>query len=427
MKNMIKHKISLGLQKNDVAVKNYDQALLETNQAFISVKSQAKQGCYPFLLSPFDHSDEEELGKWARYFQKHFKNVLILGTGGSSLGAQGMTALCQKFSNIGTIYPQIHFVANLDTETFWEILSLCQPETTGVIAISKSGETHETLIQLMRCIEYWSTMIAPPLSNHFLIITEKKSSSLGSIAKAYQIPVLSHPSSIGGRFSCFTAVGLLPAMIAGFNGKKFRQGGAFFCKQFFSQENSIPLEGVALAWAHSKNGINQHVMMPYNDALRSFSQWFCQLWGESLGKNGKGFTPISGLGPMDQHSQLQLYMDGPKNKLITLIISLKMSREKLSPELWAGIPSLKPLAYSAIADLVKAQFQATARTLSDKGCPVRLIYLPSLTEEVLGALMMNYFLETLLMATLLQVNPLDQSAVEQGKILTQELLKIHID
>ena len=163
-------------------------------------------------------------------------------------------------------------------------------------------------------------------------------------------------------------------------------------------------------------------MMAYAGRLERFSRWFVQLWAESLGKDGKGTTPLGALGPVDQHSQLQLFIAGPRDKLFTVItVATEGQGPRIDAELAkrAGEPDF---GGKTIGDLVAAQGRATAETLAKNGCPVRTIHLPRLDETSLGALMMHFFLETMIAAHLLGVDAFDQPAVEEGKVLAKRYL-----
>jgi glucose-6-phosphate isomerase len=164
------------------------------------------------------------------------------------------------------------------------------------------------------------------------------------------------------------------------------------------------------------------VMMAYADRLALFTKWYVQLWAESLGKGGKGTTPIGALGPVDQHSQLQLYIAGPRDKLFTVITG---SPAGLGPRMSADLSKLggePDFAGKTIGDFVAAQGRATAETLAKNGCPVRTIHLPVLDERHLGELLMHFMLETIIAAYLLGVDPFDQPAVEEGKVLAKKYL-----
>lgn len=361
-----------------------------------------------------------------RYHQ--FEDVLILGTGGSSLGGQTLLAL----RNPAQKYPRFHFLDNIDPHTFQHLLPSLAPSKTGIIAISKSGNTAETLMQLFICLQYWlDSLPKSHLKNHFLIISEPKENGIQKLAKEYDIPVLDHPMDIGGRFAVFTVVGMLPALIAGLDVKALREGARYILSHNLSSKKAQDSEAISGALAHlalSKQGMTQTILMPYIDRLNTFTLWFRQLWAESLGKkdkhnNHQGITPIQALGTVDQHSQLQLFLDGPRDKMFTIMtMTHKESMHKItiSP---VGHPAVDLFIGKTMGNLMEAEQQATIDTLRRHKCPTREIKLPTLNEKVLGGLMMHYILETLAMAHLLDVNPFDQPAVEEGKILTQEYLR----
>ena len=195
--------------------------------------------------------------------------------------------------------------------------------------------------------------------------------------------------------------------------KKIRQGA-----QRVLADPQRALEGATLAAAALEQGYTQTVLMPYCDQLLTFTFWFRQLWAESLGKQGKGSTPLNALGTVDQHSQLQLYLDGPRDKLFTVLVSEDLPAS--SPlHVPASCASIGYLHQKTMADLMIAEQRATIETLRHRGCPVRVIRLPSLQEEDMGALLMHFMLETMITARLLGVDAFDQPAVEEGKRLTR--------
>jgi glucose-6-phosphate isomerase len=180
--------------------------------------------------------------------------------------------------------------------------------------------------------------------------------------------------------------------------------------------------GAALAAALAQHGKTISVMMPYCDRLERFARWYVQLWAESLGKDGKGTTPHSALGPVDQHSQLQLFIGGPRDKLFTVVTTDVAGRGPRMDAALARLAGEPDFAVKTIGDLVAAQGRATAETLAKNGCPVRTLRLDRLDEETLGELLMHFMLETIIAAHLLGVNPFDQPAVEEGKVLAKRYL-----
>jgi glucose-6-phosphate isomerase len=362
----------------------------------------------------------------AKGFQT-FEDVLILGTGGSSLGGQTLLSL----RNPQHKSPRFHFLDNIDPTTFDHLFSTLSFEKTGVIAISKSGNTSETLMQVLICLQQWLVSLSHTnLKDHFLIISETRDNGIRQLAKTYNLPCLDHPTDIGGRFAVFTVVGMLPAMIANIDVKALRLGARQVLASTLTAtktQDCLPLQGALVHMALATRGVTQTVLMPYIDRLSTFTLWFRQLWAESLGKRDKngesqGITPIQALGTVDQHSQLQLYLDGPRDKLFSIITldhrenSFKMN---LPP---VGHSSVDLFQGKTMGDLMIAEQQATIDTLRHHQCPTRVIHLKTLDEKTLGGLMMHYILETLAMAHLMDVNPFDQPAVEEGKILTQRYL-----
>jgi glucose-6-phosphate isomerase len=253
-----------------------------------------------------------------------------------------------------------------------------------------------------------------------------KRNGLRDLLAAHRVTMLDHDASVGGRYSVLTNVGLLPAAVAGLNVEKIRAGAAAALTPILGARPAKEVSsavGAALAVTLAqRNQKSISVMMIYADRLERFARWYVQLWAESLGKNGKGTTPLAALGPVDQHSQLQLFMAGPRDKLFTVITVGGVERgPRMDAELakLAGEPGL---AGKTIGDLVAAQGRATAETLAKNGCPVRTIHLDKLDEASFGELLMHFMLETIIAAHLFGVDPFDQPAVEEGKVLAKRYL-----
>ncbi len=364
--------------------------------------------------------DLEALAPLVTHFQ-NFKDVIILGTGGSSLGGQTLYDLSDS--------PKVtlHFHDNIDPNTFTRLFSKLNLETTGVIAISKSGGTAETLMQILFCLKQYEEK-GLSISHHFAAITEPalngQANALRQLTQHHGITCLDHPTGIGGRFAVFSVVGLLPALIAGLDGQAILDGAMAMMDEALTE--GVVCDVVEdMLWLNelTEEGITQCVMLPYIDRLRSFAFWYRQLWAESLGKFGKGSTPIASFGTVDQHSQLQLYLDGPKDKFFT-VITLNYDEDKSlgNDSVTASLNALKLYDGKSLGKLLMAEQQATIDTLQNNDCSVRHIHLNELNEFALGLLMMGLILETLTMAKILDVNPFDQPAVEEGKILTRKYL-----
>lgn len=330
-----------------------------------------------------------------------FDDILILGTGGSSLGGKTLCELSSKKA------PRLYFLDNIDPGTFERLFAILAPQKTGVLAISKSGSTVETLFQVLICLQH----IDP---KNFMVITEPTENPLRKLATEQKWTCLDHPTNVGGRYSCFSIVGLIPAILAGLDAQAIREGAQRVLEQHLNDDFPPALQGAALMAQHNKP---MSVMLPYADQLDSFALWYRQLWAESVGKEGKGSTPIKALGTVDQHSQLQLYLDGPKDKFFTLIAPQWKGRgEKITSS------HLPEFTGKTMGDLFDAEFRATYETLVRNQCPTRLITVDTLNECSLGGLLMHFMIETVLMSYIIHVNAFNQPAVEEGKILAREYL-----
>jgi glucose-6-phosphate isomerase len=364
------------------------------------------------------------------------KTLVFFGTGGSSLGGQTLAQLAGwKIPGVATngqkSRPRTRFYDNLDGETLDGVLKTLDLAETRFIVTSKSGGTAETLAQAIATLSAVKAAgLEAEIPNLFLGITEPeksgKTNGLRTLFAKFGIPMLKHHTGIGGRFSCLTNVGLMPAMARGLNVRAIRAGAKSVIDALLvseKPEDFAPAVGAAIAVALSKEkGIRTLVMMPYADRLARLAAWFVQLWAESLGKGGEGTTPIGALGPLDQHSQLQLFMDGPHEHYLTI---LRVASVGVGPKVDADLANLAGagmLGGHTIGDIVAAQADALPEALARAGRPVRTIDLAKLDEKTLGALLMHFMIETILAGRLLGVDPFDQPAVELAKTLTKERL-----
>ncbi len=405
---------------------------------FKALQEEAQAGSFAHFRILGETADIEAAAAAYRALSAGADTVVILGTGGSSLGGQALAQLGGwsipgDGGSAGTEQPRLRFYDNLDARSFMCGLRILDIPKTRFIAISKSGATGETLAQVLTAFKFIEDAghgsLIPKL---FLGVTEPAkpgiANGLRTLFAARGIPMLPHNTEIGGRYSAFTNVGLLPAMARGLDVAAFRQGGLDVVQQLMSAampEEHPAAVGAAVAIGLAKDlGVIDSVMMPYCDRLERFSAWYVQLWAESLGKGGEGTTPIGTLMPVDQHSQLQLFMDGPRVHLMTVLrVAGASGADTLAipPELAAeaGAPYL---AGRTIGNLVAAQQRAIVDALAEAKRPVRTIDMDRLDERTLGALMMHFFIETILAADLLDVDPFDQPAVELGKQLTRQYL-----
>ena len=408
-------------------VPGFDEALARTSGALESLRKRHADGSLPLLRLPEKRDDIAPILGYARLLQENSTDVVFLGTGGSSLGGQTLAQLGgYAVPALGTLRkPRLHFIDNLDPGTFSTMLEQLPLATSRFVAISKSGGTAETLMQTAAVMTALKAAKRDP-HDHLLGISEPaksgKANGLRDLLAPHDIPMLDHDPGVGGRFSVLSNVGLLPAAVCGLDIGAIRTGAAAALKPVLDGKvpDQVPAAvGAALSIAANKPIA---VMMAYADRLDRFTKWYVQLWAESLGKDGKGTTPVAALGPVDQHSQLQLYIAGPRDKLFTVVTVGAAGRgPRIDPEL-AKRAHEPGLGGKTIGDLVAAQGRATAETLAKNGCPVRTMHIDTLDEAALGELLMHFMLETIVAAHLLGVDPFDQPAVEEGKVLAKKYL-----
>ena len=397
----------------------YDQAQAKSAAALDWLRDQHGSKSLELLGIPSATSDLRAATKQAAAL-KGFATVAVLGIGGSSLGGQALTAL-RKVTK-----PYVEFHDNPDPFSWTSALKRFDLKKTHFIAISKSGGTAETLMQVLTAADALEKLGVKNLKKHFTVITEPHKSALADFADSIGAVKLDHPTGVGGRYSVLTMVGALPGLAMGLNFKQLRAGAQAALDQVLNAKTPAEAPaavGAALHYALSEQGrLATTILWPYADDLAVFGGWWRQLWAESLGKDGQGSTPVSVLGPVDQHSQLQLFRDGPGNALFTLMSVDTKGKGPAAPRARANALGLKYLAGKKLGDLVDAEARATAQTLFKNGRPVRRIHLAKVDEFHMGALMMHFMLETIIMGKLMGVDPFDQPGVEEGKILARQYL-----
>ena len=348
--------------------------------------------------------------------------ILILGTGGSSLGAQVLAQVHGSLTPAGQISgPHLVFVDNLDGESYARLLDT-DLSATRFLVVSKSGGTAETMMQAGGAILALEAQ-GLDIGAHMGGIAGCGDNALRRLASHYGFMLLNHEEEIGGRFSVFTNVGLLPAIWAGGDVMKIRGGAASVMDGLAgAAADYAPLLGAAAQLAHMAAGRNISVMMAYADRLERLAFWYRQLWAESLGKEGKGSVPVNALGPVDQHSQMQLYMAGPDDKFYTVLSHRTQNSGTGVPDSFADDDGLASLAGHTMGNLVDAEARGTMDTLAEAGRPLRHMALDNIDDETIGALLMHFQLETIYAADGLAINAFDQPAVEAGKIRAKHYL-----
>ncbi|MBI3181954.1 MAG: glucose-6-phosphate isomerase [Myxococcales bacterium] len=412
---------SAGLSRQD-----FEALIPAARAAHRSLCEGRKAGKIAFMDLPFDSRAAEAAQSLGGELSA-FENLVVLGIGGSSLGAKALfSALCHPFHNLlpreRRSGARLFFPDNSDPSTFSALLDALDLRTTAFAAITKSGGTAETWAQLMVARERLSRLSAEAARRQIVAVTDPEKGALRKVAAAEGWRTLPVPPPVGGRFSVLTAVGLLPAAAAGIDVGALLAGAGEMARRCDSSElfeNPAYLFAAALYLFDTSRMRRTHVFMPYADGLRETADWFVQLWAESLGKQGPagpvGPTPVRAVGATDQHSLLQLLMEGPEDK-VAVFVSLDRPREDLEvPKGWTSEPDAAYLGGHTFHELLSAEQRATAAALAAKGRPSLTLRLPCLDARSMGQLMMLLEVATAFAGPLYGVNPYDQPGVEAGK------------
>lgn len=377
---------------------------------------------------------------FAREREGRFDALLVIGIGGSALGTIALArALLPFFHNELTpiergYRPRLYVLDNVDPEETAALLRRLPLEHTLINVTSKSGTTAESMASFLvvqKCLE--TAVGKQELSEHLVFVTDPGESALRSIGEALSVPVFDLPPGVGGRFSVLSAVGLLPAAIMGMDVEGLLAGARDIAEWIASSEG---WENPACAFAgvhyleDTSLGRCVSVMMPYSARLRDMADWYRQLWAESLGKEvdrqgrvvNVGPLPVKALGVTDQHSQLQLYAEGPDDKIVTFLGVEKFAEEVVIPHPGPEAEAIAYLGGHSLAELMWAEQEATAWALYKKGRPSLTITLPRADAFSVGALIYLLEVATAIAGELYDVNAFDQPGVEMSKQATYALL-----
>ena len=382
--------------------------------ALSAVSAWREQGRLGFLDLPYASDSVARVAELAGRYRESFDDIVVLGIGGSSLGAIALRdALLGPFWNQQSAgqrdhFPRLHVLDNPDPHTYRALMNQIDPARTLFNVVSKSGATAETMAQYLVVREHLDEAVGPDHApSHFLFTTDAANGALRQIGEAEGLAMLPLPDNVGGRFSVLSPVGLLPAAACGADIGALLSGAAEMesrCRGDALDSNPAGTLAALLHHADTGQGRTIHVMMPYADRLRSTALWFQQLWAESLGKTTShsgedrptGPTPLAALGATDQHSLLQLLLEGPADKQFTLICMDQTGKgPKVSVE-DAGAVGAAYLAGVGVGDLVTAQQEATIASLVAHGRSTRVLRLSDLDERKMGALFLHFMLNQVL-------------------------------
>ncbi len=334
---------------------------------------------------------------------KKFKTILIIGMGGSILGAKAIYDFLKHKTKKNFI-----FIDNLDENFLKNIKKNNNLSKSLFIIISKSGNTIETISNTY----FFKSFLK---SKNTIILTENKNSFLRNLAKEKKFNFIEHKKFIGGRYSVLSEVGMLPAYLMGFKVENFKKNlGKFIYNK------KIILRSANLINKLKINNAKILVFFNYVPELNNFLYWSQQLFAESLGKNKKGFIPVISNAPKDHHSLLQLYLDGPKDKVFYIVSSSKRGNLKTKSDFFNdNVQYLRKKKYNNIKN---SQKNAFLRVLKNKKIPFREINIQKFNEDTIGKLFLQFIMETIFLGKLINVNPFDQPAVEEVKVLTKKFL-----
>ncbi len=339
---------------------------------------------------------------------KGCQDLVVIGSGGSGLSGKALSYIN------GRTRKRLHVLDNLDVHALEALLEQVELQETAVFIVSKSGgtsETHAYADALFAAMRADGAMA--DIAERAAVMAMEGDNAANRLASRYGLPTIAHDPALGGRFSLLSPVGIVPAAFLGLDVRALRQGAAAVLSDMEPAMRAAVWNMEAM-----QEGKNIAVMMPYAESLWGITLWWRQVWAESLGKEGLGSTPYASIGTSDQHSQLQLYLGGPKDKAYTLLLP----ETKGKGPMIANDCALSMLKHKNFGDVTDAMQRATAETLRKIGAPLRILHLPRTDEEAIGALSMQFTLEVIFTAALLGVDPFDQPAVEESKVLIKSYL-----
>lgn len=404
------------------------------SSAHNAVHMKKSKGTLGFMELPYKTEEAKKISNFAKKEKLKFDDFVVIGIGGSALGNIALqTALNHPYWNLLSPKqrkncPRLFVPDNVDPELLKSLLDVLNMKKTVFNIISKSGTTAECLANFFILKNALIKKVGVKnWQKHIIISTDEKKGYLRELASRENIVSFTIPANVGGRFSVLSPVGLISAAFCGINPEKLLKGAADMDKRCGTDMSKNPAAlYAAIQYLMYWKGKKINVMMPYSQALKDVSDWFRQLWAESLGKKTNiknevvnvGPTPVKALGVTDQHSQVQLYIEGPYDKVFTFL-----SVEKYSTTV--TVPSTKEKHYlekHTLNELIKCEEEATRTALTKQSRPNCTIVLPEISEYTIGQVFYMLELAAAYMGELLEINAFDQPGVELGKVLTYGLM-----
>ncbi len=415
-------KIRSGISKDLI-----DQSDLQIKSIHQEIMTERKQGKLGFYDLP-----DQDISHITTYLDKiktKFDTMVVLGIGGSALGNKAIYSALKVEKQL----PRKVIVAdNVDPLMLKEILDVVDLNRTLFNVITKSGTTAETMSVFLILMKILKDTFPQAYKEHLVITTDKDKGFLRDIVRKEGYQDFEVPGNVGGRFSVLSDVGLVSCAFAGIDISGLLKGAAdmrVICESKNIWKNPAYFNGF-LHYQYMRNGKNISVMMPYANALYDMADWYRQLWAESLGKKydkqGRevfvGQTPVKALGTTDQHSQVQLYTEGPNDKVFTFLTVSKFGYDYEIPDLYPDREEVHYLGGKKLSLLLNTERLATEIALTDAGRPNANITFDKLDEKSIGAFIFMFEVQTVFTGKLLQIDPLDQPGVEAGKIATYAMM-----
>jgi glucose-6-phosphate isomerase len=423
-----------------LSVAEIERATPAVKDAVVRIERERKSGQHRYRDLPHDKEMLKQVRAAIRRHAGKYENLVVLGIGGSALGTIALqTALNPPYYNLLPVHarrgPRLFVMDNVDPVQFGHLLDLLGASLRKTLfnVISKSGETAETAAQFLIVYDLLARKLGnKALPRHILVTTDPATGTLHDLAATDGLDTLPVPPGIGGRFSVLSAVGLLPAGLCGIRIDRVLAGAAAMGARvgpITVRKNPAAMLALLLH-AFYVRGKRLHVMMPYGFQLKDLADWYRQLWAESLGKqqdwDGRpvivGPTPIKALGVTDQHSQVQLYREGPNDKVFIFLEVAKFGRDVKIPRVASLPEDLAYLSGHTLGALMNAEKAATERALVASHRPCLTIRFPAVNEETVGQFILLWEAATTIMARLLNINAYDQPAVQLGKEFTFALM-----
>ncbi|HSU68633.1 MAG TPA: glucose-6-phosphate isomerase [Tepidisphaeraceae bacterium] len=426
-------------EKHGVSEKELKQIAPRIKELTKQMADDRKAGKLRYRDLPYDEEMVDSVHREVEHFRDRADVLIVLGIGGSALGNIALHNALNPFtynllSDRTRLGPQLFVLDNVDPDQIKAVVDLITPKIkkTIVNVISKSGETAETASQFILFRDLLQQKLGKKYKDNILATTDAKEGTLREICNAEGYRTLEVPEGVGGRFTVMSAVGLFSAAMTGIDVDALLRGAADMDKRLKDGDlfKNAAAMIAAISFILDQKGKNMSVMMPYSTSLYYLADWFRQLWAESLGKqNGlkkknvfAGQTPIKALGTTDQHSQVQLYREGPNDKVITFLEVERFATKLAIPSSMKSIPTLEYLAGANFQTLINSEKIGTEYALMESQRPTMTVQFPQISPETVGQFLYLYEVAVSYMGGLYEINTYDQPAVQLGKDATYALM-----